>query len=434
MYLHCRTLLLICLTAASSWGQQASISYGDENLLLKDRIPADKPMSLLFFHYDGCPGCVEMEKTTLKDSAVIAFINEHFNAYSINTLSKNGRAIKEYYKAGPQPVFIFVDANKREVHRVCGVFSSPVFIRYMETALSPENTLKAQTEFLPQKTGDYRFLEHYVRDLHVAYTLRDSLHVIKKAFAAFPENMYTDTFFTRFFMDFAIYEQRDVLDFDAKPYQFFVSNPDFLYRDFDSSRVAYILCSMASDVLEPARDSLDENKYLAAMSVIKRFWRDNVYMVLDEDGDAVGAIFNYYAPLQAERSYQLFFKKDTAAYNRIEAEFFGKIKDDYQALYFCSAIMKVDGNTDERESLERRLKYATQALTLHQTSQIYAFKSAYEYLLGDIEAARQSFRHIRKKAMKHTSMEKAVYEQLLPKLTGRSNNRFRGHEKTPHTQ
>lgn len=418
MYFHYRVLFLICLTAGSSWGQSASISYGDENLLLKDRIPADKPLSLLYFHYDGCPGCVEMDKTTLKDTAVVAFIHKNFNAYSINTLSKNGKLIREQYTITPQPAFVFVNADKKEIHRVVGLFKPPVFIQHMQTALSPEKTLSRQTELLPQKEEekDFRFLEHYVRGRDLAYTLRDSLGLIKQTFEAFPESMYTDTLFTRFFMDFAVYDQGRILDFHSKPYQFFMNDPAPLYKDFDSSRVAYVMCQIAHDALQKAEDNFDENKYLAAMSVIKRFWRDNVYMVLDEEGDAVGAVFNYYAPLQAERSYQLFFKKDTAAYNRVEAEFFDKIRDDYQALYFCSAIMKVDGNTDERESLERRLKYATQALTLHQSSQIYAFKSAYEYLLGDIEAARQSFRQIRKKAMKHISMEKAVYEQLLPKM------------------
>ncbi|MBL0911133.1 MAG: thioredoxin fold domain-containing protein [Bacteroidia bacterium] len=416
MFTHCKILLLLCVLGPIAWGQQVSISYGNEALLLEEHITGSKPLSLLFFHYNGCPGCVEMEKTTMRDTAVIAFINNHFNAYSINTLSKNGKRIREYYKAGPQPVFIFIDANKEEVHRVCGIFPPAVFIEHMKTALSPGNTLKAQTELLPRKAADYRFLERYVRDLHVAYTLRDSLHVIKKAFEAFPESMYADSFFTRFFMDFAVYEQDRILDFHSKPYQFFMNDPGPLYKDFDSSRVAYVMCQIAHDALQKAEDNSDEKEYLAAMSVIKRFWRDNVYMVLDEEGDAVGAVFHYYAPLQAERSYQLFFRKDTAAYNRLEAEFFEKIKDDYEALYFCSAIMKVDGNTDERESLERRLKYATQGAALQQSSQMYAFKSAYEYLLGDIEAARQSFGHIRKKAMKHTSMEKVVYEQLLPKL------------------
>jgi len=422
MFTRCKILLFLCLFIPFARGQQASISYGNEGLLLEERIPSGKPLSLLFFHYDGCPGCVQMEKTTLKDTAVISFINEHFNAYSINTLSKKGRAIKEYYKAGPQPVFIFIDANKEEVHRVCGIFPPAVFIEHMKTALSPGNTLKARTELLLQKATDYRFLERYVRDLHVAYTLRDSLHVIQKAFDAFPGSMYADSFFTRFFMDFAVYEQRDVLNFDAKPYQFFLNNPAPLYKDFDSSRVAYVMCQIAHEALQRAEDSLDEKGYLAAMSVIKRFWRDNVYMVLDEDGDAVGSVFSYYAPLQTERDFQLFFRKDTAAYNKLEAEFFEKIKNDYQALYLCSAIMKIDGNTDKRESLERRLKYATRALTLHQTSQIYALKSAYEYLLGDMEAARQSFAKIRKKAMKHVSIEKAVYEQLLPKLGSKKQN------------
>ena len=58
--------------------------YGDENVFLGDnKIPREKPFSLLYFHFKGCPGCEKMDQTTFKDSAVVTFMKIHFHIFLI---------------------------------------------------------------------------------------------------------------------------------------------------------------------------------------------------------------------------------------------------------------------------------------------------------------------------------------------------------------
>lgn len=391
-----------------------TILFGNESALLKDQIPAEKPFSMLYFHFKGCPGCVEMDVTTLQDSAVIAFLNARFHNYSINSLSKQGEILSERFNRGPQPAFIFINAQKQEVHRVCGVIEPADFLQQLKYAVSPDKSLSRQKKQAPEKEGDWQFMEWHVRNLDLASTL-DSTAIITRTFEAFPERMYRDTVFTRFFMDFAVYEQKSTLAFHSKPYQFFVEHPEVLYASFDTSRVAYVLCDIAGRHARQSLRDRNESEFLQAKAVIDRFWRDNVYFILDSEGDATGVVFNFYSPLHKEREYQYYFKKDMAAYDSLENEFFNLIKDSYQALYFSSYIVSLQ-EYYEQEDLARRLKYVNQALTLSRTTQLYVLKAALQYRLNDPDGARETLKHVRKKDLKDDVLARKIYGELVPKL------------------
>lgn len=398
------------------YGQVKYIAeYGDENVFLGDnKIPREKPFSLLYFHFKGCPGCEKMDQTTFKDSAVVTFMKIHFHSYSINTLSKEGQEIRKLFGVGPQPDIIIIDTNKNVVHRILGALSPTDFLKQLQYAISPDKSLKQQKNAAKEKEKDHIFMEWYVRNLDIAGEL-DSL-TITKAFNAFPENTYSDSLFVNFFFDFCMYEKRPRLSFQSKPYQFFVNNPELLYNSFDSSDVAYRFCSIAEPHLTSALQRKDEKAYLEAQKVITKHWRDNVYYIKNgKDEPASGIQFNYYKPLTLERDYQYYFKKDTVTYNRLEQEYFDKIKGEYQSLYLSALILDISRPV-EKEVLTRKMKYVDFGLESNKSTQLYTLKSALLYLSGNKEQATNYFNKIKVKDLADDMFSTKLYTQLTKKL------------------
>ncbi len=410
------SLLSACLfTALCCFAQQKlSVIFEDEKVLLKDSIPSEKPFSMLYFHFKGCPGCEKMDQTTFKDSAVVTFMKVHFHSYSINTLSKEGQEIRKMFGVGPQPDIIIIDTNKNVVHRILGALSPTDFLKQLQYAISPDKSLKQQKNAAKEKEKDYIFMEWHVRNLDIAGEL-DSL-TIAKAFNSFPENTYSDSLFVHFFFDFCMYDKRPRLRFPSKPYQFFVNNPELLYNSFDSSDVAYRFCSIAEPHLTSALQRKDEKVYLEAQKVITKHWRDNVYYIKNGKGEpASGILFSYYKPLTLERDYQYYFKKDTMAYNRLEQEYFDKIKDDYQALFLSALVLDLSRPV-EKEVLVRKLKYVDYGLQSDKSTQLYMVKSALLYLSGDKTESTQYFNKVKEKDLADDMFSTRLYSQLIKKL------------------
>ncbi|MGQ3014969.1 MAG: hypothetical protein ACT6QS_14765 [Flavobacteriales bacterium] len=415
MFYRFSLLPFYVFTAFCCFAQQKySVKFEDEKLLLKDSIPYEKSFSMLYFHFKGCPGCVQMDKTALADSAVVTFLNTNFHNYSINTLSKEGMVIKEMFQVGPQPDFVIIDRKKQQLHRICGPMQPADFLRQLQYAISSDKSLKKQKEDAKQKEKDYVFMEWHIRNLDVANALDSA--TIAKGFNAFPEQAYKDSLFVHFFMDFAVYDQRAVLDFQSAPYQFMLKHPELLYTSFDSSRVSYVLIQIAGRQLGKALAKKDEHKYLEAKEVISTHWRDNVYFIPADDGVGYkGIVFSYYEPLQNERDYQYYFKKDIAAYERVESEFFEKIKNSYQALYFMGAVVNIHHKMEE-EKLTRRLSYINQAISINPANQVYVMKGAILYMMGNKEDAGQAIKKIKPKDVSGDPLAKQLYDQLTKAL------------------
>lgn len=406
--------LYLCTVLCCFAQQKFSVKFEDGKVMLKDSIPSEKPFSMLYFHFKGCPGCVQMDQTALVDSSVVTFLNTNFHNYSINTLSKEGMAIKEMFQVGPQPDFVIIDRKKQQLHRICGPMQPADFLRQLQYAISSDKSLKKQKEDAKQKEKDYVFMEWHIRNLDVANTLDSA--TIAKGFNAFPEQVYSDSLFTHFFMDFAVYDQRAVLDFQSEPYQFMIKNAELLYASFDSSRVAYTLNLIAGKQLGEALKKRDEKTYTAAKTVVAAHWRDNIYRIPNEDGKTYkGLVFSYFEPLQNERDFQYYFRQDMVTYDSLESVFFDKLKNNYQALFILSAVMNLETRM-EKERLNRRLKYINQAISLSPVSQAYTIKSAILFMLGDKEEAKRTYKEIKVRDIKDDYLASYVYEQLTKKL------------------
>jgi len=404
-------ILAVLLVLAISQARAQKINFRDEAELFKDSLPCEKRFAMLYFHYNGCPGCVVMDRTTLQDTAVAGFLNENFQSYSINTLTKRGGMLRDQFNGRTQPAFVFVDCQKKEIHRLCGTIEPAVFLEQLGFAVSPDKSLKSQKEQVPEKAQDFVFMEWHVRNLDLANTLDTA--ILRKAFAAFPAQVYGDSLFMHFFMDYAEFHSQGTLDFNSAPYQFFVRHPELLYKSFDSSRVAHVFCNIAVRHANRAEETKDEAEFRRAQKVVNEHWRDNVYYMTNKDGDIVGLSVSYYLPLQVERDYQFVFGSDTS-YQRAEKAFYDQISNNFQGLYF-SGMTSLDEIADKEVYL-RKLKYINRAIELKKIPHVYVHKAVLEYLLGDRDAAAATLKSINRKRLKNDAITRGQIRKLEEKM------------------
>lgn len=131
---------------------------------------------MLYFHFDGCGGCVVMEKNVFSNDTVRSFLTNNFELVEVNTLEKEGKSINEHYQIKMHPSFLFLSPEGTVIHRYVGVCAPQTFIEIASNALLQENTLNTYQERYKQGERSLDFLYEYIKKLDDAYFL-DSIVV-----------------------------------------------------------------------------------------------------------------------------------------------------------------------------------------------------------------------------------------------------------------
>jgi len=117
-----------------SWHVVSTVSVSDSVSVIEwldmetaaDRNKENKKLIFIDVYTDWCGWCKKMDQSTFKDSAVVAYMNEHFYAVKMNAESKDPIAYKEVlyeYKT-----FSGKGYNELAVNLLSGKMSFPSFV------------------------------------------------------------------------------------------------------------------------------------------------------------------------------------------------------------------------------------------------------------------------------------------------------------------
>jgi thioredoxin-related protein len=107
-----------------------------KNLTIKQAIElAQKENKKVFidFYSTACPPCKIMEKDVFTDSAVSAYINEHFISVRSNAASIEGKLEKFEYKINAYPTLLFLSPEGKELTRFIGGRNKDIFLAEIQT-------------------------------------------------------------------------------------------------------------------------------------------------------------------------------------------------------------------------------------------------------------------------------------------------------------
>ncbi len=84
----------------------------------------------LFFHTDWCHYCKKMKQSTLKDPALVSFLNEHFISITVNA-DKEKKISRKYAVLG-LPTLWFLKKDSTRISKIPGYVNADIFIKVLK--------------------------------------------------------------------------------------------------------------------------------------------------------------------------------------------------------------------------------------------------------------------------------------------------------------
>ncbi len=331
-----------------------------------------KPV-MLYFHFDGCGACLQMEKTAFKDPVVYEFFNRNFVNLDVNTIRGEGVETNKIWQVTLHPTFLFLDEEGDVVHRIVGVFDSDEFMDHARRALGGESTYAKMVAEYAAGRRDPDFLYNY------CYLLRDAnaltpreigeyLGTQSEADLGLEKNVL-------FIYEFALHHFEVAVPFGSPAYNFMLIHQDtfatYYSREQVETRLLWIAHRSALDAIEV----LDDSMFNAALRVIEALPQRDAYLFDEVDGRTTGAIFNMDIPMQLKMAYARRMG-DLRAYRDMATAY---VKDHWnEAGPLNEMAWGRYLDNDDPEDLKEALTWSKRSLELEDA---YAYNDTYAALL-----------------------------------------------------
>lgn len=338
----------------------------------------------LYFHFDGCGACVEMEKTTLKDPAVYEFMNAHFVNLEVNTLREPGISINKIWQVRMHPTFLFLNDDGDVIHKIVGVFDIPEFMEHARQAVSGESTYTRLTSEYDQGRRDPEFLRQYCYILRDAFLLTPP--VIGEYLATQPESDLGSEENLLFIYEFALHQFEIGVPFGSPAYDYMLHHQDAFAAYYPGEQVATRLLWIAQRAAGDAIESGDEKTYQAALAVIRSFPSGKQYLFNEVDGRTTGALLETDLAGRLEMEHAR-HAGDMRRYRALARDYIEAKWDDADALNELAWEYYL--HHEDPDELQEALRWSRRSLDLKD---VYMFNDTYAALLyktGHYKQARK---------------------------------------------
>ncbi|MGB1205123.1 MAG: thioredoxin family protein [Chitinophagales bacterium] len=97
---------------------------------LENKAKIEKKPIILDFYADWCRPCKQMDRESLANEEVAAYIKENYIAYKVDT--EKEKEIAENFKVENLPAFVFLDHNGQEIGRVSSYLTKEAFFKTLK--------------------------------------------------------------------------------------------------------------------------------------------------------------------------------------------------------------------------------------------------------------------------------------------------------------
>ena len=380
----------LSLTFATALLMQLSIAASDTTLVFRqtsyskvfELAKKEKKAVLLYFHFDGCGACVNMEKTAFVDKKVAAFYNSNFICLEVNTRKGEGIEINKIYNVQLHPTYLFLDENGNTLHKIVGVFSPDEFVLQAQNALNPTKTLTYFKQQYKEGKRDAEFLFEFCYRLRDANEL-DSLVINEYLNTQTTNDLYKEKNI-KFIYECAIHKGQVCISFQSRAYKFMLDNKVHFTPYFDLEQVNTRLMFVVQNEVYSAIERKDTVAFWNAIEVLKEYDTGKEYNFKEIDSRITMWTTSKTLVLSAEIS---FYEKigDSGKYNEVLKQYLEKIWDDYNALntFAWSNYLKYNDKGKLKKSVDC-VKRSIELNSNYENNDTYA---CLLYKLGEYEKA-----------------------------------------------
>lgn len=266
------------LSASDSTIVFSDIEYKD---LFELASKEDKPL-MLYFHFDGCGGCVQMEKTAFKELKVYDFYNDNFINYEVYTRKEPGSEVNKEYKIQLHPTFLFLDNTGKELHRIVGVFSPEEFLIQAQNVLYTDKTLPNYKKLYEEGNRTADFLFDYTYMLNNVNEV-DSV-VVNEYLEAIDSSEYLLEKNIRYIYEFCYHRGKILIPFDKPQVKSLLRNTEKYYEHFNKDQVETRIVFILNHAIYDAAKKKDEEAFNTLISILKKYATREHYWFKEMDG------------------------------------------------------------------------------------------------------------------------------------------------------
>ena len=331
-----------------------------------------KPV-MLYFHFDGCGACLQMEKSAFRDPVVYEFFNRNFVNLDVNTIRGEGVETNKIWQVKLHPTFLFLDEEGDVIHRIVGVFDSDEFMDHARRALGGESTYAKMVAEYEAGRRDPDFLYTYcylLRDANALTTreIGEYLGTQSEADLGSEKNVL-------FVYEFTLHHFEVAVPFGSPAYEFMFRNQEAFTAYYPKEQVETRILWIAKRAAEDALEAGDEAGYQAALAAVKTFPTGREYLFQETDGRTTGVITETNIPLRLEMQHAK-QQGDDARYRQLAKAYIAGKWNDADALN--SLAWEYYIHRDNPDELAEALSWSKRSLELEDT---YAYNDTYAALL-----------------------------------------------------
>lgn len=133
-----------------------------------DLAKAEGRKLFLYFHFEGCGACKELENTAFVDAVIAKHINANFVCLNVNTSYDKGREINKDFNVHTAPTCMIVNAEGDAVGTIVGYIPKDEFLRRLKNLGEESSELLSARRRYKAGDRDERFVRGYIHLLRTA--------------------------------------------------------------------------------------------------------------------------------------------------------------------------------------------------------------------------------------------------------------------------
>ncbi len=211
-----------------------------------DSLPAlaqaeNKPV-FIYFHFDQCPVCRRMEKSTFLSDTLREELNRRFVLYEVNTQRGEGIGINSRWEIMIHPAWLFFDRDGFLIYKDEGYKTVDQFLQMMAQAESATPSVAYYEQLINSGDSPPELLRMLVllKDRNKTLDSADIMNYINTQITA----RLKLPFNTDFIIDYAYYRSKQVMPSDSKPVKFLLANKELFYQRYGRERVDELIAKL----------------------------------------------------------------------------------------------------------------------------------------------------------------------------------------------
>ncbi|KAB2815830.1 thioredoxin fold domain-containing protein [Phaeocystidibacter marisrubri] len=387
MFKYLLTIVAMCGTMFVHANDTLDFFSGNYDQLLIEAESSQKPV-LLYFHFNGCGGCTQMEKNVFVDPDVQRYYNQSFLVFEVNIKEEEGMKVNQNYNVQLAPTFIFLNPAGEQVHKIVGVFSIPDFVRAGKIAAQEEETLNALQQQYAAGNRDSDFLYRYCQVLRDANVMDSG--VVSQYIQTLPEKELKSEQTLSFIYEYSFIHHDAVFSFYSPAIKALRANKPVVYEKYDSANVERRIMYIAMGDLGKAIRDKDREKYEELIQYLEKYLPTDVPFLVFPEVDGRFTMATQVEGLIDEFRLQalISFEGADAAYEHLITEVPNPRELDESRLISTAATIRY--LTEDPKLLGLGLEWAEIAIELYPSYHSYSVYAHYLYTLGRYSEAKEA--------------------------------------------